>query len=325
MNKLPALLAFGLASLPLAGMPDWKPEFEDKPVAPKLLKMVEQAMPDKPHVSPKADRKILVFSSTSGFRHGSIPIGLYAMEQLGDQSGAFDVVVSNEFSNFEPDALEEFDAVVLLNTTGPIFLPNWKTQKDDFTKEEWQQMIKRHKRLIGNLIDYVEAGGGLVGIHAATDACYGEREYGEAMGGYFAGHPWNGNNEVTIVVEDPEHAVNEHAFGDVEDFRIKEEIYQFQDEPYSRERLRILLHLDPERSDKVDPKRMKREDGDYAVSWVQKVGDGRVFYTSLGHNFHIYWDPMILRHYLAGIQFATGDLEADTTPSATIAIPLEQE
>jgi len=158
-----------------------------------------------------------------------------------------------------------------------------------------------------------------MGIHAATDSCYNHEAYGKTIGGYFWGHPWGANSKVTIVVEDPEHATNKPVFGDTKDFELIEEIYQFKPEPYSRERLRILLHLDPERSAEVKGK--KREDNDYAVAWVQQVGKGRVFYTSLGHNHHIYWNPMLLKHYLAGIQFTCGDLKADTTPSAKIEMP----
>lgn len=66
---------------------------------------------------------------------------------------------------------------------------------------------------------------------------------------------------------------------------------------------------------------MKRTDGDYAVSWVQGVGKGRVFYSSLGHNHEIYSNPHMLKHYLAGIQFACGDLKADVTPSAQLKLP----
>ena len=154
-----------------------------------------------------------------------------------------------------------------------------------------------------------------MGIHSATDACYKHSGYGETIGGYFNGHPWCAGHNVTIVVEDPEHATMKPVFGDMKDFSFKEEIYQFKEEPYSREKLRVLLHLDPERSEKV--KGMKREDGDYPVAWVQKAGEGRVFYTSIGHNPHMFWNPLMLKHYLAGIQFATGDLPADTTPSAS--------
>lgn len=42
--------------------------------------------------------------------------------------------------------------------------------------------------------------------------------------------------------------------------------------------------------------------------------EGRIFYCSLGHRDEIYYNPMILEHYLAGFQYAIGDLEADATP-----------
>ena len=168
--------------------------------------------------------------------------------------------------------------------------------------------------MIDNLVAYVKNGGGLIGIHAATDSCYGHEDFGTTMGGYFNGHPWNANNNVTIAVEDPEHGTMKPVFGDQNDFSFKEEIYQFRDEPYSRSKLRILLSVDTERSDKVEG--LKREDNDYPVAWVQKVGKGRVFYTSIGHNPNMFWNPLMLKHYLAGIQFATGDLAGDTTPSA---------
>jgi type 1 glutamine amidotransferase len=139
------------------------------------------------------------------------------------------------------------------------------------------------------------------------------------IGGYFWGHPWSWRHNVTVLIEDSEHALIKPVFGDMSDFRIQEEIYQFKEEPYSREKLRVLLSLDVERSDEPMPKSpLRRTCGDYAISWVQSVGEGRVFYTNLGHNHHIYTDPLLLKHFLAGIQFATGDIEADTSPSASL-------
>ncbi|MEA3365531.1 MAG: HEAT repeat domain-containing protein, partial [Candidatus Hydrogenedentes bacterium] len=63
---------------------------------------------------------------------------------------------------------------------------------------------------------------------------------------------------------------------------------------------------------------IRRDDDDFAVSWVRTYGEGRVFYCSLGHRHEIFWNPAILQHYLDGIQFALGDLAADTTPSAQL-------
>ena len=54
---------------------------------------------------------------------------------------------------------------------------------------------------------------------------------------------------------------------------------------------------------------------DYAISWVKRYGQGRVFYCGLGHMPSTCANPLFLRHVLAGIQFVIGDLPGDTTPS----------
>ncbi|NBB79219.1 MAG: DUF1080 domain-containing protein [Verrucomicrobia bacterium] len=315
----PTLLSsFLLSALSLPAKSDWQPTYNDKPVPQERALEVAKALPKKAIVPVTESRRVLICSATAGFRHASIPTGKLALIQMGESTGAYEAVVSDDPDNFELDALRTFDAIILLSPTQDFFMPNAK-QRRNFSDEEWAWLRDRHNRLIDNLVQYVEAGGGLMGIHSATDACYGHPDYPEMIGGLFDGHPWRANANVTIVVEDPTHATIEPVFGDMEDFRIKEEIYQFRPEPYSREKLRILLHLDPERSD--PGKRMKREDNDYPVAWVQSVGQGRVFYSSLGHRHDIYTNPLMLKHFLAGIQFASGDLEADTTPSARIGIP----
>ena len=308
-----------LLSIPLVtslGWADFMPKFNDPDVSEQDTKVIIAAMPKKPIVKPKAQRTVLVYSATAGFRHKSIPYGKVALEEMGKKTGAFTTVISDDPANFEADNLKQFDAVILLNTTQDFFMPSAKTEKEKYSDDEWSSMLNRHNRLVDNLIDYVEAGGGLVGIHSATDSCYQHEAYGETMGAYFWGHPWTAKTNVTIVVEDPEHEIIKPVFKGIRDFRLQEEIYQFQEEPYSRDKLRILLNLDPDRSDPVDPEKIKRTDGDFAVAWVKKAKKGRVFYTSIGHNNHIYSNPLMLKHYLAGIQFAMGDLKADTTPSA---------
>src|SRR5690606_6745910 len=132
------------------------------------------------------------------------------------------------------------------------------------------------------------------------------------MGGYFDGHPWGAGETVTVRVDDPMHPLVEVFHN--RDYVVTDEIYQLKD-PYSRENLRILLTLNTEKTD-MTKDGIKRTDGDFAVSWVRSYQEGRVYYCSLGHNEHIYWDPTITKYYLDGIQFALGELEADTMPSA---------
>ena len=252
------------------------------------------------------------------FRHASIATGKVALDRMGIKTGAYKALISDDPENFEVDVLKTFDAVVLLSPTLDFFMPPNKL-REDFSDAQWNWLQARHERLIANLVQFVHAGGGLVGIHAATDSCYEDEDYGNMIGGYFWGHPWSWRHNVTILIEDSEHALIKPVFGDMSDFRIQEEIYQFKEEPYSREKLRVLLSLDVERSDEPMAKvPLRRTCGDYAISWVQSVGEGRVFYTNLGHNHHIYTNPLLLKHFLAGIQFATGDIEADTRPSASL-------
>lgn len=312
------VLFFLGASCLLCAEPSWVPTFEDGPITDERKAAVDKAVPQRAIVPVSQSRRVLVFSATAGFRHASIPTGKYALEQMGQSTAAFETVISDDPANFEKEALEQFDTVILLNTTLDFFMPN-PVLKPQFSEADWHALEVRQRRLVDNLVAYVEAGGGLVGIHAATDSCYTHEAYGLMIGAYFDGHPWRAKNRVVIVVEDPGHALNQPVFQGVADFELVEEIYQFKPEPYSRDRLRILLHLDPERSDEVKGK--KRQDNDYPVAWVQQVGKGRVFYSALGHNHDIYANPTILNHFLAGIQFACGDLPADTTPSARILMP----
>ena len=318
INTLTAVAVLIAGSSLIAGTEHstWVPRFNDKPVSQNQIGQIQRALPDDPIVEPMEPRKVLLFSATAGFRHKSIPMGKMAIKMLGDATGAYETVASDDPMYFEADALATFDAVILLSPTQDFFMPDNK-QRGDFSDEGWAWLKARHQRLVDNLIDYVRQGGGLMGIHAATDSCYGHKEYGETIGGYFDGHPWTSNKNVTIVIEDPEHGTMAPVFGDEDYFKLVEEIYQFRDKPYSRERLRVLMSLDLERSDPVD--NAKRADKDYAVAWVQSVGEGRVFYTSIGHNNHIYANPLMLKHYLAGIQFAIGDLDGDTTPSGKLS------
>ncbi|RMF76831.1 MAG: DUF1080 domain-containing protein, partial [Planctomycetota bacterium] len=99
-------------------------------------------------------------------------------------------------------------------------------------------------------------------------------------------------------------------------FEIADEIYQFR-APYSRDRLHVLMSLDTSKTDMTKPG-IHRADGDFAVSWCRTYSRGRVFYCSLGHREEVFWNPRVLRHYLAGVQFALGDLRAIAVASNRI-------
>lgn len=283
---------------------------------PDAGEKIEAALPEQPLAEPAEPRRLLVFAVTHGFRHRSIPTGQLMMRIMGEKTGAFEAVVSDDLANFEADTLATFDAVCFLNTTGSVFRPhnNELEKMDDAGRAA---ALEREERLKENFMAFIRGGGGFVGIHAATDTYYDWEEYGQMINGYFDGHPWNANAAVSIKVEPGQEDHPLAAMFRGENLDITEEIYQLR-HPYDSTNARMLLRLDTERSP-MDVRGIKRDDGDFGVSWARMWDDGRVFYSSLGHNHEIYWHPEIVRHYLAGIQWAIGDLEADASP-ATAAV-----
>ncbi len=139
------------------------------------------------------------------------------------------------------------------------------------------------------------------------------------IGGVFDGHPWGAGDTSAVKNDDPEHPLNA-AFGG-KGFWIKDEIYQIGG-PYGRDKQRVLLSLDMAQPRNARPGAKLRADNDFPISWIKTLpSGGRVFYCSLGHNEDIYETPEILRHYLAGIQFALGDLKVDSAPAASNPAP----
>jgi type 1 glutamine amidotransferase len=119
-----------------------------------------------------------------------------------------------------------------------------------------------------------------------------------------------GGGTWAFKIDEPQHPLCK-AFGG-KGFKLKDEIYEMKD-PYSRANCRVLLSLDL-----GDPataaKKGQRADKDFAVAWIRKEGEGRVFYSSLGHEKNVFQEPAILQFNLDGIQYALGDLAADATP-----------
>jgi type 1 glutamine amidotransferase len=267
----------------------------------KLVDKITQALPDKAPAQPKQPRKLLIFSKTAGFRHASIPVGIKAITMMGDKTGAYTAFATEDESYFAPDKLKAFDAVLMLNTTNEIFRPK-DTKKGE--TDDREEMLKK------SLVDFVSGGKGLVGIHAACDTYHKWADYNRMMGGAFVAHPWNAGSTVSIKNVEPKNPLN--AAFDGTGFDIKDEIYVFRADTALPTERKYLLTLD---EGKMDLKKGNRKDGLYPISWVSTFGKGRTFYCSLGHNNEIYMTPAVMKHYLAGIQYAFGDLKADATPS----------
>lgn len=266
---------------------------------PEEIQKIKQAMPGKPTVKPDEPRKMLVFWRCEGFYHKSIPVVNEALKIMGKKTAAFEVTeCTDDYSVFTPEKLRQFDAVCLNNTTHLKFDP--------------QETPERCKALM----DFVKGGKGIVGVHAATDNFYKWPEGMEMMGGKFTGHPWGGGGTWAIRIDRPDHPLVAAFEG--EGFKVKDEIYRTDPPLYSRDKQLVLMSLDMS-DPKTKARAQKPSDADTGISWIKTVGDGRVFYCSLGHNNEIFMNPKILQHYLDGIQFAFGDYDVDTTPKPPVS------
>lgn len=293
----PGFLRLAFSIIALSAAPERRVSGADlAPITDEQKAKVTAALPTAADATkPARPRRVLIFYRTEGYVHASIPVGNFALAEMGRVTGAYDAELSNDMAAFTPDALTRFDGV-LFNST---------------TKLAFADPAQR-----AALMDFIEKrGGGLMGIHAATDNFYDFPDACAALGGQFDGHPWHWDHNCAVKLDEPDHPANA-AFGG-HGFWITDEIYQIGG-PYSRETHRVLLSLDLSKPENLNVEGIKRTDGDFPISWFKHAGMGRVFYCSLGHNDHVYWNPAVLKHYLAGIQYALGDRDLPDAPSASL-------
>ncbi|HYW78529.1 MAG TPA: ThuA domain-containing protein, partial [Thermoguttaceae bacterium] len=199
------------------------------------IQQIEDAIPAKATVATTTPRKILIFWRCEGFFHGDgIAAGNKAFELMGEKTGAYTTVTSDDMSMFAPDKLNEFDAVIFSNTTRLAF----------------ENPVYRKA-----LLDFVNSGKGIVGVHSSVDNFYKWPEGAAVMGALFAGHPWQG---APVKLDDPQHPLAKAFAG--KGFWVRDEMYKMR-EPYSRDNLRVLLSFD---MSKLPADAPSREDKDNA-------------------------------------------------------------
>jgi type 1 glutamine amidotransferase len=245
-----------------------------------------------------AKKRLLVITESKGFVHDVVKrpkadelcLVEKTLMELGEKSGSFDVVVSqNAREMITAENLAKFDAVFFY-TTG---------NTDKFMLSDAQK---------ADLLGFIKSGKGFAGSHCATDTFYDWPAYGEMLGGYFDGHPWT--QKIGVIVEDQKHPATKHLGAG---FQIDDEIYQFK-APYSRDKLHILMRMDVKSVSKPG----KRTDEDYALAWTREYGKGRVFYTALGHRPQVWKDERFQQHMLGGLRYVMSLEDADATPSGPL-------
>ena len=84
---------------------------------------IDAAIPSKPIAAPKKARKLLVIESLEGMSHNTIPLTNVMIQRMGEKTGAWTTVFSNDLSNLRYPKVKEFDAIFLNSIVGE-FLPD---------------------------------------------------------------------------------------------------------------------------------------------------------------------------------------------------------
>lgn len=213
--------------------------------------------------------EVLVYSRTAGFRHGSIPVGIACMGDLAGELG-LTMVASEDPADFTDTNLARFAAVVFLSTT------------QDVLDEDGQAAFER----------YIQAGGGYVGVHAATDTEYDWAWYTGLAGAQFASHPKIQPAELVRV--DDEFPATSFL---PERWSRTDEWYNFKAISPDVHNVLMLDESTYEGGANGD---------EHPAAWYHEYDGGRAFYTAGGHTDASFGEPLFRRHLMAGLAWAAG-------------------
>lgn len=240
--------------------------------------------------------RVLYLSQSVGFVHETVrrPPGALAPSEtallaMGRESGAFTVELSQDARELTGARLAGID-VLVFSTTGalPIDRAAWDT-----------------------LIAWIESGrGGFVGIHSAADTALdfegGEDVWTNFLGGRFNGHPWTQGTAIRLSNLEPAHPL---AVMWPDGTPYAEEIYQYTG--FDPDRVRVLQTLDMSAGSLRRPYPV-------AVTWVREIGQGRLFYTNLGHTPSTWDDRRFRSQIVDAIRWTGGRLEAPVSPNPDV-------
>ena len=224
----------------------------------------------------QAQKRVLVFSLTRGFHHNSIKEGNQFFLELGKKQG-FAVDTTTNAAKFTEENLKKYNAVVWLNTTGDVLNP---AQQADFER-------------------YIQAGGGYIGIHAASDTEYNWAWYNDLMGGYFASHPGGKVSNVqkgTMITLDKTFPASAH-FPDT--FEKTDEFYDFKS--LKKDILKFIVKVDE------SSYQMGKMGDFHPMAWYHEFDGGKSFYSNYGHTPETFSEPLITEHFWQGLKWAMAE------------------
>jgi type 1 glutamine amidotransferase len=258
---------------------------------------VDAAIPRQALAKPKKARKLLVMDLcvNGGYYHSSIQLGNLSLYLMAKYTDAYIPTFDNNIENLKYPKIKQWDAIFLNNIEGSVFAD---------------------PEVLEGLLRFVREGGGVAGLHAASWASTDVAAFGELMGSQTGAHKYNGEPG-SLRIDDPNSPLMKQFGG--KGFDITDEFYHYlPNGPYSREKLHVLLSIDPNKKDLPANQYTTRPDNDYGMAWIRSYGKGRVFQCGMGHRPDFYESANMQQMIFAAVQFILGDLDADTTPSAKL-------
>lgn len=264
-----ALAAAGYAYYQMRSRGFWRiPSFESEP--PQIPALERPA--------------ILVFSKTNSFIHTeAMPAAEAMLKLLGEQQG-WSVYVTENGAVHNPEDLARFDTIVWNNVTGNVLTDDQRAA----------------------LVDYLENGGGWIGIHGAGDDS-AEADWPwyreNLIGATFIGHPMNPQfQQATIRIETPDDPIVSHLG---EQWVRTDEWYSFDSSPRAAG-MEILGNLDESSYSPDFFNKDIRMGDDHPIIWKNCVGKGRTFYSALGHTAESFSEPEHVQMLAQAIGWTAG-------------------
>ena len=268
---------------------------------------IESMVKDQKNVATKVKKKLLIFSLHTGYKHWTIPHTEAVMNIIAQNSGAFEVTLSKDYTVFNKNKISKYDVIILNNTNSKSDRRDlfWDIFNEDSTLSQ-KQKIKKAKQMEDNLIQFVKKGKGLVLLHGAIVMQNNSIDFSDMVGGSFDFHPPQQKIHVKLV--DPDHPLVSSF--DPEGFIHCDEPYFFKN-AYFRYDFRPLLFME---LDEIKMKRERPTDKIKYVSWIKRHGRGRVFYSSPSHNAQSYDNSKLLQFLRNGLLYAAGFIDCDDSP-----------
>ena len=213
---------------------------------------------------------VLVFSKTVEKRHDSIPNGIKAIKELGLDNN-FNVSATEDSEYFTINNLKDYDVIIFLSTSGDIL-------------DEKQQ---------GAFENYIQNGGGFVGIHSASATEYDWSWYGKLIGAYFDKHPKI--QKATINVS---HRCHPSTICLPAEWEWVDEWYNFKND--LDKNINVLATVDESTYEGG------KHSNYHPVMWCHEFDGGRSWYTALGHKSESYQDSLFRENLLGAIKYAAG-------------------